>query len=227
MSILDVASDNFRFHDKTMRAIGYFLKSLSYKSNIKGTSAGTKMNKIGSKISWVRQSLRVGSDIAIYKKLIELFNRKKNASIDKHLWYTTVIENLVGVYFYIIDHWEWATTVGLLKVSKSTAEWIDTAGTKAWLFTTTAQTVHRFVEIYKVWKKLSKSNNENLGKEEKQELYSKLKTTIFMLFKGFVDYAMIAYYLKPEIAAGPILSYLFGVIASSMDIILMLKGGSF
>ena len=224
MSTLDTIANNFRFHDKALRAVGYTLKSVSYGEKMKGTPAADKMSKIGSKISWVRQTLRVGSELSILKNLLGLI--KEGKSMNPLEWYTEVAESIVGLYFYVVDHWEWATTVGLIKISKSTAAWLDMETNWAWFYSTVMQTIHRLVGLYLNWKALKTAEKKNLSEEDKVKLYKARRTLLFMLFKGFVDFAQIAYYLKLKIAAGPIPSYLFGVLASCMDIFLMLMGGS-
>ncbi|CAI2379867.1 unnamed protein product [Moneuplotes crassus] len=224
MNILDKIANNFRFHDKAMRATGYSMKALANTEKMKGSEIASIMNKFGSKVSWVRQTLRVGSEFGIYKGLLQIF--KKKATTNQLEWWTQLIEYIVGVYFYVIDHLEWLTTNRIVVLSKVWNDWVGLESTRAWFYSTIAQTLHRLGGIYNAWKALKQADKMKMSKQDKEKILKTKRTLIYMLIKGFVDFAHIAHYLAPEIAARDSISYLFGVISSFMDIFLIFKGGS-
>ena len=130
MSYLDIVADNFKFHDKSMRAVGYSLKSISYSAKYKGTDAAKKMNNIGSQISWLRQTLRVGSELAVVKNLLTLI-RDRN-KMETAEWITEMGEVIAGVYFYTVDHLEWMIKNKIVNFSKPWVDWICNESTMAW-----------------------------------------------------------------------------------------------
>ncbi|CAI2380038.1 unnamed protein product [Moneuplotes crassus] len=217
-------ANNFRFHDKSLRAAGHGMKAISCTKRMKGSEIATIMNKVGSKVSWIRQTLRIGSEFAIYKGLFQMF--KKKATTNPLEWWSQLLEYFIGVYFYIIDHIDWASTNHLLKISKAWKSWITLESTRAWLYSTIAITIHRLAGIYNACKTLKQADKLNLSDQQKQKIRKTRKTLIFMFIKGLVDFGHITYYLKPEIAARDSISYFLGVVSSFMDIFMILNKGS-
>ena len=221
MSVLDTVGNNFRFHDKFLRAFGYFLKSISYTEALHGRRLGSNLSNMGSKISWVRNTLRIGSELSIIKTFIGIIKGRKD--LDSKLFVSEVIESCAGLYFYVLDHWEWAATVGILNLSKEMYDKLDTATIYSWLYSTLASTAVRLISLYLNWK--ASKDPKKCSKEEKQKLYGEKKTLLFNLLKGFIDMGLILYYIKPHYAFKSTISYMLGVIVAIMDMYLIIKGG--
>ena len=221
-SSFDLVSNNFRFHDKIMRACGYFMKSASYKEGFKGSELASKMNSAGSRISEIRETLRLGYEFSSIKGLIEtILKRDKMVPL---LFKTGLLESIIGMYFFIWDHLNWAKRVSLTNFSKETNEFIENESTNSWLYSTLMMLINRFTKLYVNLKQSKKW--KNLSKEEKLKLTKERRTVIFMIIKALVDLFQISYYKNYSFAMRPIFSYFLGVIASFMDLTMILKGGS-
>lgn len=217
MSTLDRISNNFKFHDRTMRAIGYFLKAVSYTKTLNHTRIGAKLSQTGSKISWVRQTLRIGGELAVIQTLCNTI--KNRSKLTNHGYYGGLLECIMGFYFYIWDHLEWAESVQLWEFSEETREFIAAENINSWMYSTVIGIINKIIQLYFSWKTQKKGASE----EDQQKAVSERKNLIYEITKSFADLGMIIFYKQYSFAFKPTLSYLFGVTSSWMDLFMILK----
>ena len=113
----EIISNNFKFHDKSIRILGYFSKSMGKTEALKDFEIGKKLDKFGGKISGIRQTLRLGGECALIRNLFRLVVKDRN-KVDPKIFFWSIIEAILTIGFYTTDHLIWAMSVDLIDPSK-------------------------------------------------------------------------------------------------------------